>query len=126
MVAMSRRGVVRNKMAVPVKILVTDPDGTVRSLLGCTLDASAVGARLGGVYEQLSIGQVVVVQYRHRRCQFLVRWIGASKTGNATQVGLECLEPGKNIWGIGFCERMMPASSNHGAEITLQRQKNAS
>lgn len=108
---MSRRRVVRNKMAVPIKILATNSDGSVRTLLACTLDASDVGARLGGVHEPLEVGQMVVLQYRHRRCPFLVRWVGERGTTRATQIGLECLEPGKNIWGVEFSDRMMPAST---------------
>lgn len=108
---MSRRRVVRNKMAVPIKMLVTEPDGSVRTLLGCTLDASSAGARLGGVHDPLELGQIVVLQYRHRRCQFLVRWIGKQGTSSATQIGLECLEPGKNIWGIAFSDRIIPCDA---------------
>lgn len=96
-------------MAVPVKMLVTDSDGSVRTVLGCTLDASSVGARLGGVHEPLAVGQIVTLQYRHRRCPFLVRWVGERGTIRATQIGLECLEPGKNIWGVEFSDRLMPA-----------------
>lgn len=107
---MSRRRVVRNKMAVPIKITVTNTDGSVRSVLACTLDASSMGARLTGIYDSLRIGQIVVLHYRHLRCQFLVRWVGERGTSNATQVGLECLEPAKCIWGVQFSDRVVPAT----------------
>jgi hypothetical protein len=98
-------------MAVPIRIIATEADGSVRTLLGCTLDASSVGARLGGVYETLEVGQIVTLQYRHRRCPYLVRWVGERGSANATQIGLECLEPGKNIWGVEFSDRIMPGSA---------------
>ncbi|HYG97708.1 MAG TPA: hypothetical protein VD837_01160 [Terriglobales bacterium] len=109
---MSRRNVVRHKMAVPVKLLITEPDGSVRTLLACTLDASNTGVRLGGIHETLNVGQVVVLQYQHRRSQFLVKWVGRRGTGSSTQIGLQCLEPAKNIWGVEMSDRIPPSSAS--------------
>lgn len=101
----------RKKMVVPVRVLVQDGTGTQVTLLAHTLDANASGARLGGFHGQVSLGQIVTVQYQHRRCGFRVIWAGKRGTAQSTQLGLQCLEPGKNIWNMELPENeMAPAT----------------
>lgn len=90
----------RTKMVVPVRILVEDKTGAPNVYLAHTLDASSAGTRLGGFHGQLEMGQTVTVQYQHRRSVFRVIWTGKLGTPQATQIGLSCLEPAKNIWNI--------------------------
>jgi hypothetical protein len=99
---MAHRGADRTSMVVPVKVLATDSEGLSRTMLAHTLDANTAGVRLGGVHQLLAPGQTVTVQYQHRRCQFCVVWIGERGTPQSTQVGLRCLDPGKNIWGVNL------------------------
>lgn len=93
-------------MAVPVRLHITEADGNQRTVLATTLDANKLGAKLGGVCIPLTKGQVVTVQYQHRRCQFRIAWVGVRGTPTASQVGLECLDPGKNIWGVDLPDRV--------------------
>jgi hypothetical protein len=94
------RKLFRKKMVVPVRIYVQDDSGTQLALLAHTLDANTTGARIGGFHGQVSTGQVVTVQYQHRRSSFRVIWTGKRGTAQGTQLGLECLEPGKNVWNL--------------------------
>lgn len=94
----------RKKMVVPVRVLVQDGTGTQVTLLAHTLDASTSGVRLGGFHGQVSTGQAVTVQYQHRRCNFRVIWVGKPGTAQGTQLGLQCLEPGKNLWNLDLLQ----------------------
>ncbi len=104
---MGRHNGPRTKMAVPVRLYITEADGTLTMVLAHTLDANKLGARLGSVHVPLTKGQVVTIQYQHRRCQFRVAWVGERGTATGTQVGLECLDPGKNIWGVELPDRVV-------------------
>lgn len=116
---MGRHNGPRTKMAVPVRIYVTDADGNQSMTLAYTLDANHLGARLGGVHIPVNKGQVITVQYQHRRCAFRVAWVGEHGTPTATQVGLECLDPGKNVWGVELPGRLSGAPvSRRGAMAT--------
>jgi hypothetical protein len=94
-------------MVVPVRVLVQDGSGAQSTLLAHTLDANPSGARLGGFHGQVILGQTVAVQYQHRRSSFRVVWIGRPGTAQGTQLGLQCLEPGKNVWNMELPEREM-------------------
>lgn len=93
-------------MAVPVRIYITDADGSQNIILAHTLDANKLGAKLGGIHVPLTKGQVITVQYQHRRCPFRVAWVGERGKPTATQVGLECLDPGRNVWGVELPDRV--------------------
>ncbi len=90
----------RMRMVVPVKVLAQDESGATTTYLAHTLDATEKGVRLGGFHGRLDLGQTVTVQYQHRRCSFRVIWLGQYGTPQGTQLGLECLDPGKDIWKI--------------------------
>lgn len=99
---MKRRKRARLKMVVPVRVF---PEGNEPvEVLAHTLDANDYGARLGGVHAPLTQGQIVVVQYQHRRARFRVKWCGTRGSSTSTQIGIECLEVSKQVWGIDFPE----------------------
>lgn len=103
---MGRHNGARTRMAVPVRVYITDPDGNQNMILAHTLDANRLGAKLGGVHVPVIKGQVITVQYQHRRCPFRVAWVGERGTPTATQIGLECLDPGRNVWGVDLPDRI--------------------
>jgi hypothetical protein len=117
---MGRHNGPRTKMAVPVRLFLTETDGNQNMALAHTLDANNLGARLGGVHVTLTKGQVITVQYQHRRCTFRVVWVGERGTPTATQVGLECLDPSKNIWGVELPGRIpsAPPVGRHSASAS--------
>jgi hypothetical protein len=89
----------RTKAVVPVRVWIT---GTKDIHLAHTLDVSRQGVRLGGYRGDMKVGDKIEIQYRHNQAQFKIAWITASKGSSEKQVGAECLEPGKQVWGAQF------------------------
>jgi hypothetical protein len=72
------------------------------SHLAHTLDISNHGVRLGGCRGEMKVGDKIVIQYRHKQAQFQIAWIAAHEGSLEKQIGAECLEPGKQVWGAQF------------------------
>ncbi|HVP43220.1 MAG TPA: PilZ domain-containing protein [Terriglobales bacterium] len=97
---MGNRRKLRFKMVVPVRIWGTDVDGKPFSQLAHTLDITSSGARVGGMRVLLNSREVVWVQCRHRKAQFRVVWTGRPGGAREHQVGIECIEEARHIWGL--------------------------
>lgn len=66
-----------------------------------TVDVSNSGARLDGVSYLTRPGQTIEVKRRwHGKARYRVVWVGQIGLELANQIGLCCLEPEKNIWGV--------------------------
>jgi hypothetical protein len=89
----------RIKSVLPVRLWIA---GSQDSHLAHTLDVSNHGVQLGGYRGEMRVGDKIVIQYRHAHAQFRVTWIVAREGSSEKQVGAECLEPGKQIWGAEF------------------------
>jgi len=48
----------------------------------------------------LSPGDAVGVQYRNRQARFRVAWVAPANEGQGNRVGLECLQPEKELWPV--------------------------
>ena len=81
-------------MRLPVRVFGTDDQGRPFNLMVQTVDITPLGARLRGV-RHLEVNSVVQVEHARSRARFRVAWINHSES----QLGLECLEPSKCIWG---------------------------
>ena len=88
----------RVKMILPVHLSGKDSGGTPYSLLVHTLDFSRLGARLGGIRQQLQVGETVTLEYKRRRAQFAIRWVGVPGTRTEQQAGFQSLEPENFLW----------------------------
>ena len=97
---MGNRRKLRLKMVVPVRIWGTDVDGKPFSQLAHTLDITSSGARVGGMRVLLNSREVVWLQCRHRKAQFRIVWTGRPGGSRDHQVGIECIEQLRNIWGL--------------------------
>lgn len=86
----------RLHVAVPVKVFLSEEN--VNFQLCCTYEISLVGARLVAVTGVSKVGQVVWLQRHNRRAKYKVVWIGQQGTKQASQVGVEVLEPANVIW----------------------------
>jgi hypothetical protein len=64
-----------------------------------TVDISYGGARLRGLDCWDRPGEIIGVRCGAEKARFRVVWIGKRNTASELQVGLFCLEPGRNIWG---------------------------
>jgi hypothetical protein len=85
-------------MILPVRLSGNDSEGRPYSLLVHTLDFSRSGALLGGIRQPLQVGETVTLEYKHRRAQFAIRWVGVPGTRTEQQAGVQLLEPGDFLW----------------------------
>jgi len=91
----------RVNIAVPVQIVLKNSP-LCEPIPAQAVDASVYGARLAGIAEQVTVGQILTVLHNGKKCNFRVAWVGASGTPEEHHVGLECLERNKDFWGINF------------------------
>jgi hypothetical protein len=95
----------RVHIAIPVKVY---PDiRSVESHTCCTYEISVKGARLVAPPGIREVGQEIWLQRQNRRARYKVAWIGAAGTAQASQVGVESLEPGNVIWENEIRARLM-------------------
>ena len=93
----------RTKSVVPVSIRIA---GSAASHLAHTLDVSNHGVRLGGCRGEMKVGDRIEIQYHRKQAQFRVAWIIAHEGSSEKQIGAECLEPGKQVWGAPLPQQM--------------------
>ena len=96
-----RRRSKRTKSVVPVRLRIA---GSQDGYLAHTLNVTNHGVRLGGYRGAIEVGDEFVIQYRHAQARFRVIWIAARDESSEKQIGAECLEPGKHLWGERFPE----------------------
>lgn len=97
---MGRRIQPRVKGILPVRIWGVDHESKPFAEHVCTIDISNKGASLAGVRAVLSPGDTVGVQYHNRQARFRVAWVAPANDGQGTRVGLECLQPEKELWPV--------------------------
>jgi hypothetical protein len=86
----------RLHVAVPIKVFL-DPQ-SVEFEACCTFEISMTGARLMSFRGAKEPGQVVWLQRQNRRAKYKIIWIGAPKSSQAGQIGVEIMEPANLIW----------------------------
>jgi hypothetical protein len=64
-----------------------------------TLDVSNHGVKLGGSRGEMRVGDKIEIRYLHKQAQFRVAWVFSHKGSLEKQIGAECLEPEKQVWG---------------------------
>jgi hypothetical protein len=96
-----KRQSTRTKSVVPVRVWIA---GSKDSNLAHTLDVSNHGVKLGGWRGEMKVGDEIVIQYHQTHAQFRVAWITACEGSSEKQVGAECLEPKKQLWGAPFTQ----------------------
>jgi hypothetical protein len=92
----------RASLAIPVRVSRRMQEGSTSSQMACTLDITPDGARLNGIYSVEAPGEVIAVERGKNKAYFRVVWIGQRGTAQAGQLGVQCIEPDKNIWDIKF------------------------
>jgi PilZ domain len=95
---MGRRIQPRFKGVLPVRIWGTDHEGEPFAEHVCTMDISNKGASLAGVRAHLLPGDTLGVQYRNRQARFRVMWVAPARVAPGKHVGLECMQPEKELW----------------------------
>jgi PAS domain S-box-containing protein len=83
----------------PVTVLGKDALGNPFSQNTFTLEISASGVRLQGL-PRLAKDSILLLECGEKRARYRVVWVGTKDGGCEEQVGLECLEPSKAIFGM--------------------------
>jgi hypothetical protein len=96
----------RTQKKLPVRVWGMDSTGKLFSIEAFTVDITPRGARLEGVSCMLQRGAIVGVECGRSRARFRVAWVGHPGTSREGQLGIQCVEPGKYIWGVPL-QRMM-------------------
>ncbi len=97
---MGRRVQPRVKGILPVRIWGVDQEGKPFAEHVCTIDISNKGASLAGVRAAVSTGDTLGLQYRNRQARFRVAWVAPGNAGPGNRLGLECLQPEKELWPV--------------------------
>ena len=107
----------RTSMQLPVRVFGTH-QGRPFNLLAQTLDIAVLGARVRGV-KHLEAGSVVQLEHGRSRARYRVAWINLTDG----QLGLECLEPAKCIWGNALPQpaNLPPAAASASAATRWDR-----
>jgi hypothetical protein len=90
-----KRKETRINAVLSVRIARTKDSNGEEAIIANTYNISPEGARIGGVREDLSVGEIVTLDRRGRRARFSVCW--KAKDG---MFGLRCLEPNRDIWDL--------------------------
>jgi hypothetical protein len=88
----------RVKMVLAVRICGVDAKGNTVEQLAHTTDITFDGARVAGLRTELTKGQSVIVHRGGVKRTFRVVWVAAA--GNEFQIGLQAVEPLKELWKL--------------------------
>ena len=89
----------RIPMQLEVRVWGLDATGKPFSQLAHTLDISGRGARLGRIAGPKQPGDVIGVQYGNQKGRFQVMWVGSEGTPAQGQIGIQCMDVGRCLWG---------------------------
>lgn len=92
----------RIPMQLPVRVWGMDSTGKMFDIETQTLNITPVGARLVGMWVPLLRGSVVGVQCGRSSARFRISWVGAKGSLFEGQIGIQCMEAGKYIWGVAL------------------------
>lgn len=97
---MPKRSEPRQSQEAPVRIFGMDSRGRPINLAGSTLDISKSGARLKEIRCWDYPGEIIGVRHGMEKARFRIVWVGAPGTPIDGQIGLQCIETGRYIWGV--------------------------
>ena len=88
----------RVHVALPIRITYWDEDNKPGLEMACTYDISASGARISKLRAVNKEGEIVAVERGRNKAYCRVVWVGDEKSKLHGQIGLQCVEPDRNIW----------------------------
>ncbi len=92
----------RIKSVLPVKIWGLDADGQALNQPAHTLDVTPHGARIGGVTRRLKTNDVIGIARGATKTRCRVAWIVQNQKTRLWEIGIELLEPEKNLWNVNL------------------------
>ena len=88
----------RVHVALPIRITYWDQDNKPGLEMACTYDISASGARISKLRAVNQAGEIVAVERGRNKAYCRVVWVGDESSKLNGQIGLQCVEPDRNIW----------------------------
>jgi len=85
-------------VALPIRITYWDKDNKPGLEMACTYDISASGARISRLRAVNQEGEIVAVERGRNKAYCRVVWVGDEGSKLNGQIGLQCVEPDRNIW----------------------------
>jgi len=92
----------RIKSVLPVKIWGLDADGQALSQPAHTLDVTPHGARIGGVTRRFKDNDIIGIARGAMKTRCRVAWTTLNEKTNLWEIGVELLEPEKNLWAVAL------------------------
>jgi PilZ domain len=115
---MSKRSEPRLPQEAAVRIFGIDSQGHPINVATNTLDISRSGVRLGGVRSWDFPGEIIGVRHGMEKARFRIVWVGSPGTPMEGQLGLQCVESGRYIFGV-----LPPTSDTRPEPIGLYTQR---
>jgi hypothetical protein len=88
----------RIHVALPIRVTYWDQDKKPGLEMACTYDISAHGARISSLRFVNQAGEIVAVERGRNKAFCRVVWVGDDKSKLQGQIGLQCVESGRNLW----------------------------
>src|SRR5215469_8921518 len=82
----------------PIRLWGLDANGQPFIEAATTLNVSRTGVLLKDVPAKLVVGDVIALRSGEQKCRFRVVWVGQAGTSEAGHLGLQSLQPEKDIW----------------------------
>lgn len=88
----------RIHIALPIRVTYWDRNHKPCLDLACTYDISPHGARVTGLRYVKDAGEIITVERGRSKTFCRVVWVGESNSELRGQVGIQCIEPDRNMW----------------------------
>jgi hypothetical protein len=89
----------RIHVALPIRVTCWDTENKASLEVACTYDISERGARVGRLRGVRQPGDIIAVERNRSRAFCRVVWIGEPNSELRGQIGIECVEADRNLWG---------------------------
>ncbi len=106
---------------VPVEVRGTDASGCEFSEATHTVGVNRNGARISLKTTVLAGARITITNLaRKESCAFRVVERTSTRYGDHAEWGVECLEPGRNFWGISFPETAIDSRLGEGIDVMIE------
>jgi hypothetical protein len=116
-----RRGTERLLLTVPIRIIAFGASGGGFTEDTHTIDLNRAGARIA-LKRRVAPGDILRIVNLQTFAEADFRVVGPTRldSGEVAEWGVECTEPGRNIWGIEFAAPVAAQSSRASALLLCQ------
>jgi hypothetical protein len=116
-----RRGTERLLLAIPIRVISFGTESRSFTEETCTVEVNRAGARIA-LQHRVASGDTLRIINLENLSEADFHVLGPTRLNGAevAEWGVECLEPGRNIWGIDFPPPIAAEKSEAGALLRCQ------